>query len=490
MPCEKAGRAVRKRGKTMGLAIKKRVLPLKTEKRPVNPVPKAVPHGTRVEYKVKDDDTFESVAQDYGMPVKQLILHNFRTMDPGEINWYLREYVGCDLPTHDRQNWRFSNTASPGKIYIPQQLIMLDPIYIFGGRDQQTIDLTAPGVPDFLASEKFTYEFKIPPKGMADLGNFLAVAKISVTGELKQDGGLVKTTLKKDQIKLAIEKKITEDTKLTFSGKIDTDKTKLQPFVDAVAKGSREDFFGALKKQFEVTIKTTYHWDNITVEPEIGGEFSQTPLILRVTGGYEDYLIIEHARFKGKFSVSMGLNVGLSAQGWEWIAQNVGRPVLRFFVEKVGPALVELGEWLVSEAVLTAGAVVAGTVAGTIGLISLCAWLVQDPNREGELSGLATWYVSAYTARVFDRPYIRPTGFIIGDTKVRDQLVEMGEKDSLSDARAILKRDNNSAARGTDQEALDAFRMLLLAENQLSEDRARVKLRVALEEKSKKLAGL
>ena len=57
-------------------------------------------------------------------------------------------------------------------------------------------------------------------------------------------------------------------------------------------------------------------------------------------------------------------------------------------------------------------------------------------------------------------------------------------------ARAALTRDNNSAARGTDQEALDAFRQLLIAENQLNEDRARVKLRVALEEKSKKLAGL
>lgn len=474
----------------MGLAIRKRVLPLRTEKRPVNPVPRGRPHGTRVEYTVKDNDTFESVAQDYGINVKQLILHNFQTMDPGELNWYLREYVGCDLPTHDRLNWRFSKTANPGKIYIPQQLIVLDPIYVVGGLDQQTVDLTAPGFPEFLASEKFTHEFKIPPKGSANLGNFLAVAKITVSGELKQDGGLVKTTLKKDQIKVAIEKKITEDTKLTFSGKIDTDKAKLQPFVDAVAKGSREDFFSALRKQFEATIKTTYRWDNIVVEPEIGGEFSETPLILRVTGGYEDYLVIEHARFKGKFSVSMGLNVGLSAQAWEWIAQNVGQPVLRFFVEKAGPALVELGEWLVSAEVLTAGAVVVGTVVGTLGLISLCAWIVQDAGRKGELTGLATWYVSAYTSRVFDRPYFRPTGFIVGDTKLRDNLVEMGEKDSLSDARAILRRNNNAAARGTDQEALDAFRMVLLAENQLNEDRARVKLRVALEEKSKQLAGL
>lgn len=367
---------------------------------------------------------------------------------------------------------------------------MLDPITIFAGLEQQTIDLSASGVPEFLASEKFTYEFKIPPKGSADLGFFLAVAKISVNGELKQEGGLVKTTLKKDQIKIAIEKKITEDTKVTFSGKLDTDEKKLEPFVKAIAKGSKEDFFSALRKQFELTIKTTYKWDNLTIEPEIGGELSETPLILRVTGGYEDYLIMDHARFKGKFSVTMGLSVGLSKAGWEWIADNVGRPVLKFFVEKAGPALAELGEWLVSEAVLTAGAIAAGTVLGTLGLTALCAWIVQNAQRKGELTGLATWYTEAYTERVFDRPYSRPTGFIVGDTKLRDRLVELGERDALSDARAVLTRDNNSAARGTDQQALDAFRMLLLAESQLNEGTARVKLRVALEEKSQKLAGL
>ena len=476
----------------MALATKKRVLPLRTEKRPDRPVPKGVPHGTRKSHQVQDDETFESVAQDHGVPVKHLIMHNFGTMDEGEINWYLREYVGCDLPTRDRLNWRFSSSADPGKIYIPAEVIRLDPIAIVAGVKQQTVDLADPGTPDLVSSDKFTYEFKIPPgKEPANLGSFLAAAKISVSGELKQVGGPVKVSLKKDQLKLAIEKKITEDTKVTFAGKISLeDKEKLKPLADAVAKGSRDGFFTALAKQFEVTIKTTYRWDNLTVEPEIGGEFSATPLILRVTGGYEDDLMIGHGHFRGKFAVTMGLNVGLSAEGWEWIAENVGRPVLRFFVEKAGPALVELGEWLVSEAVLSAGAVVVGTVVGTIGVISLCAWIVQDANRKGELAGLATWYISAYTGRVFDRPYWRSTEFILGDIKLRNQLVEMGEKDALLDARAALTRDNNSAARGTDQEVLDAFRQLLIAENQLNEDRARVKLRVALEEKSKKLAGL
>lgn len=471
---------------------KRQIPPLATEKRPAIPLPNTPRHGSRLQHKVQDDETLETVAQIYGISTKQLIQHNFATMDTGEINWYLREYVGCDLPTHDRKNWRFSDTAVPGIIYIPQEVIRLDPINIVG-EVEQPVDLNAPGVSEFLASEKFTYEFKIPPTGKpTDLGYFLALGKVSINGELKQvsHGGVLKASLKKDQVKLAIEKKITEDTKFTFAGKVDFDKKKMQPLLDAVAKGSKDDFFKALAKQFEATIKTTYKWDNLTVEPEIGGEISQTPLILRVTGGYEDDIAILNFRFKGKFSVAMGLNVGLSAKGWEWIAENVGRPVLRFFIERAGPALAEVGEWLVSEAVLTAGAVVVGTVAGTVALISLMAWVVQDANRKGELKGLATWYISAYTARVFDRPYTRPSGFIIGDYHLRDQLIAFGEKDALLDARAALARNDSPAAAGGDQEALDGYRLLLLGENQLNEDRARVNLRLALEKKSEQLAGL
>ncbi|HLV89195.1 MAG TPA: LysM domain-containing protein [Candidatus Sulfotelmatobacter sp.] len=470
---------------------KRQTHPLMTEKRPANPLPNTPRHGSRHGHKVQDDETLESVAQQYGITTKQLIHHNFGTDDTGEINWYLREYVGCNLPTQDRKNWRFSDSAAPGIIYIPQEMLRLDPIYVYGEVDDP-VDLTVPGLPDFLASSKFTHEFKIPPTGKPkDLGYLMALAKISVNGELKQTGhgGIVKVSLKKDQVKLAIESKIIDDTKFTFAGKID-DKKKLEPLVDAIAKGSRNDFFKALAKQFEATIKTTYKWDHLTVEPEIGGEISQTPLILRVTGGYEDEIVLLNARFKGKFAVTMGLNVGLSAKGWEWVAQNVGRPVLRFFIDKAGPALAELGEWLVSEAVLTAGAIAIGTVAGTVALTSLMAWIVQDANRTGELKGLATWYISAYTARVFDRPYQRSSQFIIGDVKLRDQLIAFGEKDALLDARAALARNDSPASAGTEQEALDAYRMLLLAENQMSEDRARVSLRVALEKKSEQLAGL
>ena len=79
------------------------------EKAPTNPLPKGPRPGKP--HRVTDDETLESVAHKYGVPVKTLILHNFGTLDPTEINWYLHYYVGCKLPTHDHKNWRFSRAA-------------------------------------------------------------------------------------------------------------------------------------------------------------------------------------------------------------------------------------------------------------------------------------------------------------------------------------------------------------------------------------------
>ncbi len=72
------------------------------------------------EYKVKDGDNWWSIAADKRVDVGALIRFNFGTSDPDEINWYLHEKVGCRLETPDHDNYRFSATDKPGKIYIPK----------------------------------------------------------------------------------------------------------------------------------------------------------------------------------------------------------------------------------------------------------------------------------------------------------------------------------------------------------------------------------
>jgi hypothetical protein len=91
------------------------------------------------------DDTWESVAQQYGMDVRRLIYFNFKTNNPKEVNFYLRTYVGCNSPSPTRWNWTFRG-AKPGIIYLPVTTMDFSP------DDQRLgpalIDVK-PEVPDF-----------------------------------------------------------------------------------------------------------------------------------------------------------------------------------------------------------------------------------------------------------------------------------------------------------------------------------------------------
>ena len=70
-------------------------------------------------YKVKTNDTWESVARDHGIDGHTLVHFNCGTVSSAEVNWYLHYKVGCVRPTHDGKNWMFTSDASPGIIHIP-----------------------------------------------------------------------------------------------------------------------------------------------------------------------------------------------------------------------------------------------------------------------------------------------------------------------------------------------------------------------------------
>jgi hypothetical protein len=95
-------------------------------KRPAVEAGRAAP-GDGVAYRVKDGDSWVSLAREWGMDPWSLINYNFRTYDPKEVNWYLQEYVGCTKPTADRKNWCFSSSAQPGVIYRPIKQAPLPP---------------------------------------------------------------------------------------------------------------------------------------------------------------------------------------------------------------------------------------------------------------------------------------------------------------------------------------------------------------------------
>jgi hypothetical protein len=51
-----------------------------------------------------------------------IIRFNFDTTDPHEVNWYLSNWVGCNVASADGKNWRFGTTQIGKKllIYIPR----------------------------------------------------------------------------------------------------------------------------------------------------------------------------------------------------------------------------------------------------------------------------------------------------------------------------------------------------------------------------------
>lgn len=65
---------------------------------------------------VADGENWQKLADRYRFPAKKIIEDNFKTSNPYEINWYLREYVNCKVATADRYNWTFSTSAREGGI--------------------------------------------------------------------------------------------------------------------------------------------------------------------------------------------------------------------------------------------------------------------------------------------------------------------------------------------------------------------------------------
>lgn len=89
------------------------------EKKPKKLAPRIPENGPQIKHRVSNDESFVTIASKHQIDVWKLIRHNFQTDNPDEVNWYLREYVGCNVATEDRKNWKFSSSSHPGNIYIP-----------------------------------------------------------------------------------------------------------------------------------------------------------------------------------------------------------------------------------------------------------------------------------------------------------------------------------------------------------------------------------
>ncbi|MEP0016352.1 LysM peptidoglycan-binding domain-containing protein [Roseibium sp.] len=70
-------------------------------------------------YRVVNGDTLENIAVRVGTSAKNLLKECFGTTDPREVNWYLRNKIGCKELGPQGKNFAFSIAADPGKICLP-----------------------------------------------------------------------------------------------------------------------------------------------------------------------------------------------------------------------------------------------------------------------------------------------------------------------------------------------------------------------------------
>ena len=441
-------------------------------------------------------ENFSTIAAKHRVPVEKIIGLNFPgSVENGRVatevvNWYLRHHKGFGGPeTFDRRNRMFKGgekVAIPfmGRVDVGEPIILLP--------KKKPVSLDEPG--HILSSEKFVHEFKLPPKAPLESGHIAIQFRITIEGEISQPNGVVKTQFKKDQIKAQIEKQIEGDFKVTLSAKYDEKVGKA--VADEIAKGSKEGVMRAIAAPVEASLKQNYKFGRFAIVPEFGfeaGEFIKspdklpTPVVLRLAGDYQDTLLVDGLMLQGKFTIKVGVNVGLSKKGWAWVAQKVGGETLKRFLASSGQAMSGIWTYLVAEGVVAAGAIAAAAIAGTVVITSLVAWMVQDARRKGELKGLASWYYSAYLAKVFRRP--RPSGFIVGDTKMRDDLIILGERDAAAMAMDIVRKRGEQASYPTEAAAIERFREIAIHVFG-SEAHAEMQLKKTLQAHIEKQVGL
>jgi hypothetical protein len=260
----------------------------------------------------------------------------------------------------------------------------------------------------------------------------------------------------------------------------------MQQVADEIRKGNKQGFVNALLAPFSASLKQRFALSkDFSLVPELGAEFSTTPVAVRL-GGEFAYPMNKGLKLKG--TIKIGFNVGLSKKGWAWVAQKIGGEAIKRFAASAGRSLSGLWEALLAEGIVTGVAVVAGAVVGAFAMTYLMAWVLADASRKGVLKGMATWYVGGYTAKVGG--YRVAEGSVGREhEKTKNDLIRLGEQDAVADARRVLRKVGLTQANGTDDEALVAYRNILIKEYG-NWDAAKARTKESLERKSRKLVGL
>jgi Papain-like cysteine protease AvrRpt2 len=93
------------------------------EREPAHKMPEWFQPLNGIQYKVQDGDSLAGIARNGRIPPDTLLQYSFGTTDPREVNWHLRNRVGCKVYAPKVQgvnkNFSFSTSADPGLIWLP-----------------------------------------------------------------------------------------------------------------------------------------------------------------------------------------------------------------------------------------------------------------------------------------------------------------------------------------------------------------------------------
>jgi hypothetical protein len=168
------------------------VQPLRNETPPLKPLQPWTQPPETFKYKVQTGDTWLTLAarNNHQFSTHTLIWLNFR-LSPldhfytNQVNWYLREYVGCLHSLDGGRNWAFTDDADPGYIFLPHLSYDMDAIHITGRPGMGGV--TAPGYSDQNAYDTISKALDI--YGVADMG--ISMSEIPLAALL--EGGMIVT---------------------------------------------------------------------------------------------------------------------------------------------------------------------------------------------------------------------------------------------------------------------------------------------------------
>jgi hypothetical protein len=400
-----------------------------TNKAPWPPDPTRDPKGrTPIEVPVGSDpkQSFYTIAASKGLDPADLVRFNFGTTDPAQINWYLREYIGCFNTTRDEYNYTFygagtrpvgDTTKKKAVIYVPGPSAPPKP----PGVTPLPVQPTDPSKLKFSG----TFEYSFPEKPFS-LAYATVVVTVSVSGKyaaLKADseGGI---TIGRDKVGVAVGTKISDSVGVAVTGELNKE---LYHKVREGAKKGPKGVMQALASAVEATVGKEFKVGAATVTIEGGATVSPTPFLVKVSGsGEEAFQISDGPGKPGPIPVYCTFTVQI--------------------VAKIGPNWAALG--------LSASEVAGGAGVGLlfVGFIAFGAWYGGRAAERGRLRGLWSWYRSGYVSMLFPSGILRPGP----EMSQENDLFDRGQRDAQADA------DRMFAPKSGHEAILDYLRFMLV----------------------------